>query len=167
MELIKVQASVASREPLPDFLVGLMPESLADLSWTDPSLGVQDCAWWPADDQSPVLGANQVYGVETLTIDTARKVVVVTRTVVDIPPPVPQSVTRRQGRQALLLAGYLNQVQPILDSMTDELQRGMTQIWWDDAETFDRNNPTTIQLGTMLGLDSVALDNLFIQASKL
>lgn len=80
--MIKVQNNIASREALPVFLLGLQIESLQDLSWTDPSLGVQDCAWYPEDDQSSPLGEFEEYGEETLTIDTDRKVVVSSKAVV-------------------------------------------------------------------------------------
>ena len=77
--MIKVKDGVASREPLPDFLYGLMPESLVDLSWTDPALGVQQDAWWPEENTEGELAANKKWGAEVLTIDAARKVVKVAR----------------------------------------------------------------------------------------
>lgn len=80
--MIKVQNNTATRESLPQFLVGLAPESLADLSWTDPALQVQDCAWWPEEDQSPTLQQFERYGDETLTLDPERRVVIVARSVV-------------------------------------------------------------------------------------
>lgn len=80
--MIKVQNNIASREALPVFLLGLQIESLQDLSWTDPSLGVQDCAWYPEDDQSASLGEYEEYGEETLTIDAERKMVISSKAVV-------------------------------------------------------------------------------------
>jgi hypothetical protein len=80
--MIKVHATRLARESIPEFLRGLAPESLADLSWTDPQLGVSDCAWWPEEDQSPALGEFERYGDETLTPDPERRVVVVVREVV-------------------------------------------------------------------------------------
>lgn len=80
--MIKVQSNTAAREPIPPFLQGLAPESIADLSWTDPQLGVSDCAWWPEEDQSAPLGEFERYGAETLTVDAERRVVIVTRAVV-------------------------------------------------------------------------------------
>ena len=77
--LIKVKDGVASREPLPEFLYGLLPESLADLSWTDPALGVQNAAWWPEEGVSDELGVNKKWGAEVLTLDAERKVVLVKR----------------------------------------------------------------------------------------
>ena len=78
--MIKVQNNIATRETIPAFLQGLAPQSLADLSWTDPALGVTDAAWWPEVDQSPALEQHQRYGDETLTVGDG--VVIVTRSVV-------------------------------------------------------------------------------------
>lgn len=83
--MIKIQNNIATRDPIPTFLMGLKPESLLDLSWTDPALGVADCMWWPEEDQSAPLGEFEVYGDETLTIDADRKVVVVVRSVGPMP----------------------------------------------------------------------------------
>lgn len=83
--MIKVHKNTATREPIPTFLMGLKPESLLDLSWTDPALGVADCMWWPEEDQSAPLGEFEVYGSETLTVDADRKVVVVVRSVEPMP----------------------------------------------------------------------------------
>jgi hypothetical protein len=78
--MIKVKTQTATREPIPAFLLGLAPESLADLSWTDPSLGVSDCKWLPDQDDSPALKQFESYGDETLAVGDG--VVIVTRAVV-------------------------------------------------------------------------------------
>lgn len=83
--MIKVQNNIATREPLPEFLVGLAVESLADLSWTDPQLGVSNAAWWPEVDQCPELGQFQVYGDETLTPDAQSKTVICVKAVLPMP----------------------------------------------------------------------------------
>lgn len=80
--MIKVQNNTATREGIPAFLQGLAPESLADLSWTDPALGVADAAWWPEVDQSPALQRHERYDAETLTIDADNQQVIVVRSVV-------------------------------------------------------------------------------------
>lgn len=82
-------------------------------------------------------------------------------------PVVPSSVTRRQARQALLLAGLLDQVQIAIDAILDPVQRGMLQIEWDDGQTFDRDRSTVLTIGAALGLDDAGLDGLFIQAAAL
>lgn len=80
---------------------------------------------------------------------------------------VPPKVTRRQARQALLLAGLLDDVQPAIDAIPDPVQRGLAQIEWDDSQEFERHRPLLIQLAGALGLDGEALDGLFIQAAGL
>lgn len=82
-------------------------------------------------------------------------------------PVVPRSVTRRQARQALLLAGLLDKVQPAIDAIPDPTARGMAQIEWDDSQAYERDRPMLIQIGTALNLDAAGLDQLFIQAASL
>ena len=81
--------------------------------------------------------------------------------------PIPRRVTRRQARQALLIAGLLASVQPAIDAITDATERGMMQIWWDDSLDFDRSNSALITMATSLGLDSAAIDSLFVTAATL
>jgi hypothetical protein len=83
------------------------------------------------------------------------------------PTAVPYSVTRRQAKHALLLAGLLGNVQPALDAIADPVQKTIMQIEWDDSQEFERNRPSLIAIGTALGLDSTELDDLFITASGL
>ncbi|WP_292041431.1 hypothetical protein [Massilia sp. UBA6681] len=85
----------------------------------------------------------------------------------EMPPPVPQTVTRRQARQALLMAELLDDVQPAIDAIPDPVQRRMAQIEWEDSLEFVRTRPLVIQIGAALGLDESALDALFTQAATL
>jgi len=80
---------------------------------------------------------------------------------------VPQTVTRRQAKQALLLANKLHLVQPAIDAIADATQRALMQIEWDESQEFQRTRPSLIAMATAIGLDSDALDALFIQAAKL
>lgn len=80
---------------------------------------------------------------------------------------VPQSATRRQARQALLLRGKLALVQPAIDAIEDDTLRGMAQIEWDDSLEFLRDRPLVVQIGGAIGLDAAGLDELFIFASSL
>lgn len=97
--MIKIQNNTATRDPLPAFLIGLAPESLADLSWTDPALGVSDAAWWPEVDQSPALEQYERYGVETLTINHTLKAVVVTKAVVPFTQQEIDAITAEEAAQ--------------------------------------------------------------------
>lgn len=83
MNFIKVQNGVATRDPVPDFLIGLPPVWLADLSWLDASYGLVGCAWWPEENTAPPLGPYQSYGAEVLMPDPVRQVVVMSRSVTD------------------------------------------------------------------------------------
>lgn len=83
------------------------------------------------------------------------------------PAPVPQTVTRRQARQALLMADLLDDVQPAIDAIPDPVQRRMAQIEWEDSLEFVRTRPLVIQIGEALGLDDAALDQMFITAAGL
>lgn len=83
-----------------------------------------------------------------------------------IAPVVPQVVTKKQARLALQHAGLLSQVQPLINALA-EPAKTLTQIEWDDSDTYERNNPYLISLGTALGLTSYQIDTLFITASSL
>ncbi len=82
--MIKIHNNIPIREELPSFLIGLKEESLYDLSWTDPNLGVSDCRWYPEIDESLPLSYNQKYDGETLTIDHENKVVRVIKNIVSL-----------------------------------------------------------------------------------
>lgn len=82
-------------------------------------------------------------------------------------PSVPAEVTRRQAKQALLLAGLLGSVQGAIDAIPDATQRSLAQIEWDDSQVFERDRPLLITLATALGLTSEQLDALFITAATL
>lgn len=80
---------------------------------------------------------------------------------------VPAKVTRRQARQALLLAGLLGNVQPAIDAIEDTTLRQLAQIEWDDSLEFERSRPLLIQLAHAIGLDDEGIDALFITAAQL
>ena len=80
--MIKIQDGICTRQSIPAFLRGLRAESLFELSWTAPALGVSDCAWWPEIDESAELCEHEKYGDEILTIDTERNVVIVTHEII-------------------------------------------------------------------------------------
>lgn len=105
MNLIKVKDGVATREPVPALFSGLLPESLIDLSWIDPSYGFVGCAWWPEESTIPALGQYQSYGEEVLAPDPVRHVVVSSRSVRDWTPDeilaYKGAITRRISRLAL------------------------------------------------------------------
>lgn len=173
--MIKVQNNTPTREPLPTFLQGLAPESLADLSWTDPQLGVQDAAWWPEEAQSPALAEFERYGDETLTVDAERRVVVVVR---EVEPwsaeeiaahrkaMVPESVTMRQARLAMLGAGILDDVEALIAQMPGDEGRA-ARIDWEYAQEVRRDWPLISYMAGDLGLTDEQVDGLFVAAAAI
>ena len=80
---------------------------------------------------------------------------------------VPQTVTRRQAKQALLINGKLSLVQPAIDAIADPSQKAMIQIEWDDSQEFQRTRASVIAIGTAIGLSFSQLDDLFVLAATL
>lgn len=84
----------------------------------------------------------------------------------DVPTVIaPQSVTRRQGRLALLEVDKLDQVEAFIDAIVDPIERRAAQIEYE-ADTWDRGNPRLQSLWTGMGGTEAELDALFVSASK-
>ena len=79
---------------------------------------------------------------------------------------VPQVVTMRQARLALLGAGLLTQVEAAIDALP-EPQRSAARIEWDYSSEVHRGRAFVQQLGHALGLTDQQLDDLFTQAAAL
>ena len=81
-------------------------------------------------------------------------------------PLVPQSVTMRQARLALLGAGKLAMVDAAIDSMP-EPNKSAARIEWEYSNEVQRHNGFVEALGPALGMTSAQIDALFIAAAKL
>lgn len=79
---------------------------------------------------------------------------------------VPEAVTMRQARLALLNADLLDRVELIIQEMTGVEGRA-AQIEWEYGSTVYRSSKFVNDLGVKLGLTSEQLDRLFIDASKI
>lgn len=87
--MIKVKNGIVINDPMPHFLFGLEAESLIDLSWTDPDLGVNDCGWWPVDYQQPEYEKHAFFvSGYTYVTDTQKKRVLATPVLAPLPPEV-------------------------------------------------------------------------------
>ena len=90
--------------------------------------------------------------------------------VADEEPPiavsVPAEVTMRQARLALHAAGKLAAVNAAIAALPDP-PKTAALIEWEYSSTVRRDSQFVAMLGPALGLDSAALDALFIAASKL
>lgn len=82
------------------------------------------------------------------------------------PMPAAQSVSRSQGKMALLQAGLLQQVEAFIGTIDDVELQAMARIAFTDAGTWERSSPTLNALAYGLGLDDLALDALFIAAAE-
>lgn len=80
---------------------------------------------------------------------------------------IPQSVTMRQARLALLNAGFLDDVDAVLSAIPDAMQRRAAQIAWEYAQSVDRSSAIISTLGPALGMTDDEVDALFIAAAKL
>lgn len=174
--MIKVQNNTATRDPLPSFLVGLSAQTLRDLAWTDPQLGVQDCAWLPEVDQSPALGPDQTHdGTEVLTVDAQLQVVLVVRGVRDLTPeeihqrwladnPVPASISWRQGQHVLIDLGVRQQVRDMIAAIEDPVAREKAEVEFG-SPTYERASPFLCSMWEALGRTPQQLDDAFRAAS--
>lgn len=79
---------------------------------------------------------------------------------------VPAEVTMRQARLALLAAGKLDAVNAAINALPDP-PKTAALIEWEYSNAVRRDSQFVALLGPALGLDSAALDALFIAASKL
>ena len=169
--MIKIQNNTATREPIPVFLQGLSPESLADLSWTDPQLGVQDCAWWSETyDDVPIDTQTHKYGDEILTINeqektvsVAHEIVVLSQDEIDanykLAHPTSNAISMRQARLQLLAMNLLDTVNSAISSMPQS-----AQIEWEYATEVKRDNPLVLGVQSALSMSDLDMDDFFRQA---
>ena len=72
------------------------------------------------------------------------------------------SLTRRQFRLALVLNGYnLADIETLINSIEDQMQRTIAQIEWQDATDFQRTSPTLLMMAELLQLTSEQVDQLW------
>lgn len=79
---------------------------------------------------------------------------------------VPERVTMRQARLALLQAGQLDSVESALQAMTGDVGRA-ARIEWDFSSEVWRYKPFVLQLTDALGLSESQVDDLFIAAAAI
>lgn len=80
--------------------------------------------------------------------------------------PVPQVVTMRQARRALLGAGKLAAVETAINAMP-EPDKSEARIDWDRSQEVRRDWPLVAALAPTLGLTDAQIDQLFITAATL
>ncbi|MFA7278643.1 MAG: hypothetical protein WC100_00945 [Sterolibacterium sp.] len=80
--------------------------------------------------------------------------------------PVPESVTMRQARLALLGAGLLDTVNSAIASMPGAAGES-ARLEWEFSSEVQRNKTFVVSMASALGLSNAQLDALFIQAAAL
>lgn len=83
-----------------------------------------------------------------------------------IPVAVPASITRGQGRLALLDAGLYPALEAAMTGIEDPEERLRASIQFE-RETWERSNPWVGQMGDAMGLTAEQIDQLFVAASIL
>lgn len=80
------------------------------------------------------------------------------------PAPVPASVTRAQAKIALFRTGHLDAVKVLVQEAGGEVQ-----LWFDEATTWERQNPNVLALGGPNGLKltDAEIDDLFVLAAQI
>jgi hypothetical protein len=81
-------------------------------------------------------------------------------TLTEATPQVPQIVSPRQARLALLAAGVLDQVQAAVDAAG-----GATKIAWEYATEINRTDPLILSIGAALNFSPEQIDTLFKYAA--
>lgn len=79
---------------------------------------------------------------------------------------IPTSISRRQGRLALLQAGYLSQVEDAIEAITDPAEKKAAQIEYE-ADTWAADSQFLQDMWTQLGGTQIELEDLLIVAKNL
>lgn len=134
---------------------------------TQPPLGagylIVDASTRVTDNTGTVVPATEYYVTEQ-SPETPSWYVEEVVTPFVLPPEIPQSVTMRQARLALLDSGLLSTVEAALNALP-EPGRTRSLIEWNHGTTVERSSALVAQMAASLGLDESQLDNLFTQAS--
>lgn len=118
-------------------------------------MAYKTCYW---DDQTKSQLERDTTPEETAEIDERRAAALI--------PVVPQAVTMRQARLALLGAGLLANVDAAIATLPSPPKEEVA-IEWEYSQTVVRDRPFVAMLGAALGLDDAALDALFIAAGAM
>jgi len=91
---------------------------------------------------------------------------VVSDPVADIAAPVPQSVTRAQGKAVLIQMGLWQQVLDFVAAIPDATRRAGAEVALHDTQNWERSSPFLNQAAQALGMTDEQLDDLFRAAAQ-
>lgn len=81
------------------------------------------------------------------------------------PPPVPEVVTRAQGKAALVHFGKWAAVLEFVAAIPDDTQRLLAEIALNDTQEWRRDSPFLAAAADALGLTEAQMDGLFVYAA--
>jgi len=79
----------------------------------------------------------------------------------------PKSVTRAQGKAALIQAGYWQGVLAFVAAIEDETQRALAEVALHDTQEWQRSSPFLNAAAAGLGITDEQLDALFVVAREI
>jgi len=79
---------------------------------------------------------------------------------------VPQSVSMRQGREALIRRGYFPTVNTYITNMAG-INGDIARNEWTMSQVIERTRPLTLAMAQLIDLDAAGMDELFTYASTL
>lgn len=80
---------------------------------------------------------------------------------------IPQVVTPRQAKIALLQAGLLDDVEAGIEAIADPATKRLAQIEWEYAHEVRRDWPLLNQIAAGMGITDAQLDELFRVAARI
>lgn len=81
--------------------------------------------------------------------------------------PVPQAVSRAQGKAALIQQGLWSAVQGFVAGIEDPTQRALADVALNDTQEWRRDSPFLTTAAAALGWTDDALDALFVAAAEI
>lgn len=111
---------------------------------------------FPATDQHPDAQRHYIGGFVVDAIGPPPSEAEITTFIA----PPPHSVSRLQARVALHRAGLLPQIEAAIAQANGELQ-----IYWTDAQVFERDSTYIAQIAAAIGLTGEQVDQLFRDAA--
>lgn len=79
---------------------------------------------------------------------------------------VPTEVTQRQAKEELIDIDLIDTIEAFLDAIPAPKQKRIGLNWYNNSQTFMRNNEFLNYVWTCLGKSQAELDTLFINAAK-
>lgn len=98
--------------------------------------------------------------------DIEGEIALATPIFVDSPTYIPESVTRAQGKAALLNAGLLEAVEDYINNLSGG-QKVIALLAFNETNEWMRDSPFLNQAAAALGVSEEGMDDLFLTASKI